>query len=222
MEENSIRNVRLERSFKWSVVIATILTISALVNPETVRADVTACVQTSNGNLRLVNGANQCKVGETPLTLSTPAGSSPRASNRESGTHPTGITSCVTSQYVFLTLPLVLTEPSTILAFGNAGLQREVANTTQFQFLVDAELLSGNQIVARRLSPIGIIEAGSSRGSSAVSGPLLSFQTGDFYTAAPGSYTLRLMINLFFLGECGIPFNTIGDSQLSFVTQPAN
>jgi hypothetical protein len=126
-EKNNIRNVesvrssdvqkggdmRLDRWLKWSVVIVTVLTIGTLVNPETVRANVTACVQKSTGSLRLVDSANQCKIGETPLSLSTPAGSSQRGSVGEGG-NTTGLISCGPSEIVPLTLPIVLIEPSTI------------------------------------------------------------------------------------------------------------
>ena len=214
-------DIRSVRWLKWSVVIVTVLTVGALVTPETARANVTACVQKSTGSLRLVDSANQCKIGETPLSLSTPVGSSQRGSVGEGG-NTTGLISCGPSEIVPLTLPIVLTEPSTILAFGNAGLQRQGPNTAQFEFEVFAELLSGGFAVAWRLSPYGFIDPGSIANASGVSGPLLSSQTGDIYTAAPGSYTLRLRVRLFGASECNVPFRTIGDSQLSFVTQPAN
>src|SRR5262249_53661426 len=58
-------DMRLHGALKWSVVIVTVLATIALVQPRTARAaDVTACVQRSTGDLRLVNSANECRLGE--------------------------------------------------------------------------------------------------------------------------------------------------------------
>jgi len=212
-------DMRLHGALKWSVIIVTVLATIALVQPRTARAaDVTACAQRSTGDLRLVNSANECRVGETPLTLSTRGDASTSGSGLESGNH--SITSCVNSETVTVTLPVVLTKPSILLAFGTSNLLRPAANGTEFRFNVRTILVSGSTSIAERTGAATSILPGHASGSGDVSGPMLSFQTHDIFTVTPGSYTLQLVVSVFSPGECNIQLFT-GNSLLSFVTQPA-
>jgi hypothetical protein len=190
-----------------------VLVVMAVAMPPNADAALIACVQTVTGSVRIVSNLNECRLGETALSLSTPT--LPSDSAKEIGSH--SYRTC-DPPLELVALPVVISSSSIILAFGDAELAPANTNgSIPPTVVVTADLLSGSVQVASRGG--GRLNVGTA-GASMVSGPLLD-ANGHIYKAAPGRYTLRLSLH-YQLGPCDQSVFTQLPSQLSFVTQEAS
>ena len=118
-------------------------------------------------------------------------------------------------------LPVTLTSASTIHAFGHILPETGTLNPVDIWSIARAELLSGPDIVASRDGGRVVLRGTPHRtnSESMVSGPLLSASNvNEVDIAAPGSYTLRLVLTDTRVSQCGIRVGSSGVSQLAFQT----
>jgi hypothetical protein len=195
-----------------------------------------ACVANANGNVRLVADGSGCKVAESLVTWAkagTPGPAGPTGATGATGaTGPQGpsalgpsghaneafthsFTTCIDPGVELLTMPLTITDTSTILVFGQAVPQR--SDSTSFsQDAVRADLMSGGVVIASRLGTRSSMTVGQFVGdNSTVSGPLLNPLGNAIFAVPPGTYNLRLFL-LLQSGLCGQTVFTPGGSPLSF------
>lgn len=203
-----------------------------------------ACYKANNGQVRIVESDAECKNNETAIQWNQTgvqgpegpqgpqgppgAGSGPSGSVTDPntlGTRPSIIAGCsgYNPQATILTLPVTLTESSTIHVFGNLF---PFTGTGLFNAhpMSRAELLSGDVVVAKRDGSMLSIhqrppDNQNSDGESVVAGPLLDGSGNAVYVAAPGSYLLRLVLTTNgarFAGDCGVFVTVTSGSVLSF------
>jgi hypothetical protein len=200
------------------IVVLGVLVIGAVVTPRSADAAVTACVHKVNGNVRIVDSPNGCSSNETSLSLSTSA--SPAVSGSAPESQPHAFNTCPFASVELVTLPVVLTDRSTIQVSGQAILQRGTFTGAAYYHVI-AQLLMGDVVLAsRRGTMVKLVGDDDVSDESIVSGPLLDNFYG-IYTAPPGSYTLRLLFTPDGIIGCQ-PLVTPGNGQLSFQTQPAS
>jgi hypothetical protein len=210
-------------------ILAGSIAFAAIPGPD---GTISACYKEANGQVRIVNANSLCDPSEVSLSWNQQGpqgiqgiqGLQGIPGPSLAGPSGAGVSATVFSQtcadVTVLELPVVLTRPATIQAYGSVPMVAFFDEYAELSFQLDAELVSGATVVARlEGSRVWAQVKDEDRDffvmadDSVLAGPLLD--GSSVYTVPTGSHTLRFVMNHLH-GSCGDESQVSGGNMLSY------